>query len=52
MRAHLDLAADDRDAEVARHLALGATEVARARGWTVLTDPVGTTYCVTRRTPR
>lgn len=50
--AHLDLSADDRDAEVARHVALGATERARHEWWTVLTDPVGTTYCVTRRTPR
>lgn len=52
VRAHLDLAADDRDAEVARHVALGATEVSRHEWWTVLTDPVGTTYCVTRRSPR
>ena len=52
VRAHLDLAAEDRDAEVARHLALGAAEVARHEWWTVLTDPVGTTYCVTRRAPR
>jgi Glyoxalase-like domain len=51
-RAHLDLAAEDRDAEVARHVALGAAEVARHEWWTVLTDPVGTKYCVTRRTPR
>jgi hypothetical protein len=50
--AHLDLAADDRDAEVARHVALGATQVARHDWWTVLTDPVGTTYCITRRAPR
>ncbi len=50
--AHLDLAATDRDAEVARHVALGATAGARHDGWTVLTDPVGTTYCVTRRSPR
>ncbi|KQW48908.1 hypothetical protein ASC77_09315 [Nocardioides sp. Root1257] len=50
--AHLDLAADDRDAEVARHLALGATEVARHDWWTVLADPVGTAYCITRRSPR
>ncbi|GAA4711384.1 VOC family protein [Nocardioides conyzicola] len=50
--AHLDLSADDRDAEVARHVALGATEVARHEWWTVLTDPVGITYCVTRRAPR
>ena len=52
VRAHLDLAAEDRDAEVARHVALGATEVARHEWWTVLTDPVGMTYCVTRRSPR
>jgi len=52
VRAHLDLAADDRDAEVARHVGLGASEVARHEWWTVLTDPVGTTYCVTRRAPR
>lgn len=52
VRAHLDLSADDRDAEVARHLALGATEVARRDGWTVLSDPVGTTYCITTRRPR
>ena len=52
VRAHLDLAADDRDAEVARHVALGATEVVRNEWWTVLTDPVGTTYCITRRSPR
>ncbi|WP_036508249.1 VOC family protein [Nocardioides sp. URHA0020] len=51
VRAHLDLATDDRDAEVARHLALGATQVARRDGWTVLTDPVGTPYCITRRMP-
>ena len=51
VRAHLDLACDDRDAEVARHVALGATEGPRHEWWTVLTDPVGTTYCITRRTP-
>lgn len=50
--AHLDLAAEDRDAEVARHVALGATPGARHEEWTVLTDPVGTTYCVTTRKPR
>jgi glyoxalase superfamily protein len=52
VRAHLDLAADDRDAEVERHVALGATVAARRDGWTVLTDPAGSTYCVTRRSPR
>lgn len=50
--AHLDLASDDRDAEVARHVALGATEIRRHHWWTVLTDPAGTTYCITRRPAR
>lgn len=51
VRAHLDLASDDRDLEVARHVSLGATELSRHEWWTVLTDPAGTTYCITRRTP-
>ena len=50
--AHLDLATDDRDAEVARHVALGASVATHHDGWTVLTDPVGASYCVTRRPPR
>lgn len=49
--AHLDLAADDRDTEIGRHLALGATVARVHDGWTVLTDPVGTTYCITDRRP-
>jgi hypothetical protein len=50
-RAHLDMSADDRDAEVGRHLELGATLVRAAEGWTTLHDPAGLTYCVTRRRP-
>ena len=50
--AHLDVAADDREEEVERHVALGATRGADHDWWTVLTDPVGTTYCITRRKPR
>jgi hypothetical protein len=49
--AHLDLACDDRDAETARHVSLGAEPVRRTAGWTVLRDPVGTTYCLTDRGP-
>ena len=49
--AHLDLAADDREAEAARHVALGAAVARVHEGWTVMTDPVGTTYCITGRTP-
>lgn len=48
---HLDLSADDRAAEVARHAALGATVVAVHEQWTVLAGPGGARYCVTDRTP-
>ena len=48
---HLDLAADDRAAEVARHVDLGATVVREGRGWTTLRDPAGRDYCVTDRRP-
>lgn len=47
-RAHLDLSADDVAAEVARHLALGAVRVRDHDDWTVLRDPAGLHYCVTR----
>jgi predicted enzyme related to lactoylglutathione lyase len=55
-RVHLDLApypGDDRAAEVARLLALGATPVDVGQGdvpWTVLADPEGNEFCVL--TPR
>ena len=49
--AHLDLASDDRRAEVDRHQALGATATYDGRGWTTMQDPVGTTYCITDRVP-
>ena len=49
--AHLDLAADDREAEAARHVALGATVARVHEEWTVMTGPVGTTYCITGRRP-
>lgn len=49
--AHLDLAATNRDAEADRHLALGGTVINRMAGWTVMRDPVGTTYCITDRHP-
>jgi hypothetical protein len=51
VRAHLDLAADDRAAEVRRHAGLGARLEAEGRGWTVLRDPAGAAYCVTDRDP-
>jgi predicted enzyme related to lactoylglutathione lyase len=50
-RAHVDLSADNRDAEVARHESLGATVRQVCEGWTTLHDPAGLIYCVTRRPP-
>ena len=49
--AHLDVGSPDRDAEVRRHLALGALLVADEEFWTVLADPAGLPYCVTDRDP-
>lgn len=49
--AHLDLGTDDRAAEVARHLALGAELLTPEEFWTVLRDPTGLVYCVTDRDP-
>ncbi|MGW0965042.1 VOC family protein [Streptomyces sp. NPDC002516] len=53
-RLHLDLtsAAEDRDAEIERVLALGArrAEVGQSgeESWTVLADPEGNEFCVVR----
>ncbi|MGN6474780.1 MAG: VOC family protein [Mycobacteriales bacterium] len=47
-RVHLDIETDDIDAEVARLVSLGATEVARIQGWVVMRDPVGIVFCVIR----
>jgi Glyoxalase-like domain len=49
IRAHMDMSCDDRDAETARHEALGATVQMRAEHWTTLRDTVGLTYCITDR---
>jgi hypothetical protein len=49
---HLDFACGGVDAEVARHVGLGASVVRRVPGdWTTLRDPAGRAYCVTRRVP-
>ena len=48
-RLHLDLGADDPDAELARLLALGATVVADRRTtdhWVTLADPEGNEFCL------
>ncbi len=49
--AHLDLACDDRPAETERHQVLGAAVRRVAEHHTVLTDPVGSAYCITDRDP-
>jgi predicted enzyme related to lactoylglutathione lyase len=49
-RLHIDLAPDDRDAEVERLLAMGATRADIGQGddvsWVVLADPEGNEFCV------
>ncbi|MEO6317934.1 MAG: VOC family protein [Acidimicrobiales bacterium] len=49
-RVHLDLNADDPDAEVDRLIGLGATRVVRRdegeHGWVTLADPEGNELCV------
>jgi hypothetical protein len=51
-RLHLDLDPDDRDAEVARLIQLGARRVDIGQGpdvtWVVLADPEGNEFCVLR----
>ncbi len=51
VRAHLDLATDDREAEVRRHEALGALVATVHSGWTVMQPPAGPVYCITGRVP-
>lgn len=45
-RVHLDLRADDVEAEVARLVALGAAELHRQGSWVTLLDPEGNEFCV------
>jgi Glyoxalase-like domain len=48
-RLHLDLRPDDKDAEVERLIALGASRVDIGQGdvsWVVLADPEGNEFCV------
>ena len=53
-RLHIDLVTQDRPAEVERLVGLGATTVrtvtddASGVEWTVMTDPDGNEFCVTR----
>ncbi|QGN34203.1 VOC family protein [Microlunatus sp. Gsoil 973] len=50
VRGHIDWSTTDRDAETARHEALGSEIVRRCDEWTVMTGPGGT-YCITDRVP-
>jgi predicted enzyme related to lactoylglutathione lyase len=53
-RVHVDLTADDMEAEVARLGALGATAgrvVTQGMTWTVMQDPEGNEFCVAQRPP-
>lgn len=45
-RVHLDIEADDKEAEVARLEALGAKVVARIKRWVVMEAPTGHRFCV------
>lgn len=47
-RVHLDIEADDIEAEVARLEALGARRVARIHSWWVMEAPTGHRFCVVR----
>lgn len=45
-RVHMDIEADDKEAEVARLEALGAAVVARIKRWIVMEAPTGHRFCV------
>ena len=45
-RVHMDIEADDKEAEVARLEALGAKIVARIQRWIVMEAPTGHRFCV------
>jgi predicted enzyme related to lactoylglutathione lyase len=47
-RVHLDIEADDIDAEVKRLEKLGAKRVAQVRTWWVMEAPTGQRFCVVR----
>ena len=45
-RVHLDIEADDKEAEVARLEALGARRIADTTGWVVMEAPTGQRFCI------
>ncbi|WP_375478968.1 VOC family protein [uncultured Jatrophihabitans sp.] len=52
VRAHADLACDDRATEVERHVGLGASVAGDFAHWTSMRDPAGLSYCITDRQPQ
>ena len=50
-RVHIDLAAEDVEAEVARLEALGASRVNQVHGWWVMEAPSGHRFCVLPKIP-
>ena len=48
-RIHLDIEADDVEAEVGRLEALGAKRLAAVESWVVMQAPTGQRFCVIRR---
>ena len=51
-RVHLDIEADDVDAEVRRLEALGARRIERIKSWCVMEAPTGQRFCVVRSSGR
>jgi hypothetical protein len=51
VRAHIDLGADDVEAETTRLVELRGERLGPGRGWIVLRDPVGMVFCVTGNSP-
>ena len=45
-RVHLDIETDDKEAEAARLIALGAKEVTRIKSWIVMEAPTGHRFCL------
>jgi hypothetical protein len=51
VRAHIDLGAEDIEAEATRLVGMGAEWLGPGRGWIVLRDLVGMVFCVTDNSP-
>lgn len=47
-RVHLDIEADDIEAEVARLEGLGARRIGQVKSWVVMEAPTGQRFCVVR----